>query len=164
MAFRSEGTGESGGGREAYRICRDIYPILDGGGAAEYGGRWNSPGRRIVYSGASFAIVVLERLVYLTTRKIPTNEVYARFSIPEDIAIERVQADEVPGWDRDDWIASRAYGDRWYDERRSPVLLVPSVVTRIDENVLISQSHPDFARISASTPESVLWDARLFRT
>lgn len=147
----------------AYRIARDIYPVLDGGGAADHGGRWNSPGRRVVYAGASFAIVMLEKLVYLPTRRIPVNEVYVRIAVPADVAVERIGPDDVPGWDREDRIASRAYGDAWYDEKRTAVLVVPSLVTRLDQNVLVNQRHPDFARISATDPSPVIWDARLFR-
>ena len=46
--------------------------------------------------------------------------------------------DDVPHWD------SPSFGDRWYDERRTPVLVVPSVVTRVEWNVLINQEHPRF--------------------
>jgi RES domain-containing protein len=59
--------------------------------------------------------------------------------------------------------ASRSFGDRWYDERRTPVLMVPSVVTHVERNILINQEHPDFSRISASQPVPVSWDRRLWR-
>ena len=53
--------------------------------------------------------------------------------------------------------------ESWYDERRTPVLIVPSVVTLVERNILINQEHPDFARIQASQPAPVRWDARLWR-
>jgi RES domain-containing protein len=39
---------------------------------------------------------------------------------------------------------------------------VPSVVTRLDRNVLINQDHPAFTAITCTAPAPVVWDARLF--
>ena len=83
-------------------------------------------------------------------------------AISSTFSSNRTAAD-LPGWDSASMEASRAFGDRWFDERRSAVLLVPSVVTRIERNVLIHQEHPDFRRISAKPPAAVHWDARLYR-
>ena len=55
-----------------------------------------------------------------------------------------------------------ACGDTWIRERRTAVLVVPSVVARREGNVLINPGHSDFAQITASEPEPVVWDARLF--
>jgi RES domain-containing protein len=41
---------------------------------------------------------------------------------------------------------------------------VPGIVTGGRErNVLLNPEHPEFARITASAPESIVWDERLFR-
>ena len=58
--------------------------------------------------------------------------------------------------------SSRAYGDGWLLSKRTPVLVVPSVVARPDCNVLINPTHPDFRKITHSKPEPVVWDRRLF--
>jgi RES domain-containing protein len=42
------------------------------------------------------------------------------------------------------------------------LLFVPSVVARLDRNVLISPAHPDFSKLEASLHEPVFWDRRLF--
>jgi RES domain-containing protein len=42
------------------------------------------------------------------------------------------------------------------------LLIVPSLVTRIDRNVLLNAHHRDFARITATPPAPVPWDRRLF--
>jgi len=55
-----------------------------------------------------------------------------------------------------------ALGDTWIRDRRTAVLVVPSVVVRREGNVLINPGHPDFAHITASAPEAVVWDERLF--
>ena len=58
---------------------------------------------------------------------------------------------------------ARAFGDRWDEEGRTPVLMVPSVVTRVERNILINQEHPDFARMRASRALPVCWDKRLWK-
>jgi len=115
----------------------------------------------VIYAGESFAIAVLEKLVHLPIRRLPRNEVFGSIEIPDALA-EAIDAVAVPGWDADDMAASRAFGDAWYDAARSCALLVPSVVTRIDRNVLINQTHPDFRRLAPSPARRMVWDRRLF--
>lgn len=148
----------------AYRIADARYPIFDGGGAARHGGRWNSPGRGVVYAAETYAGTLLEKLVHANIGRIPKRQRYVELVVPEEVEIEEIEPDDVPGWDAPDEQASRAYGDVWYDERRTAVLVVPSIVARIERNVAISQDHPDFPKILAGDPQPVLWDSRLFRT
>jgi RES domain-containing protein len=68
----------------------------------------------------------------------------------------------VPGWDADDKSASQAFGDRWYDEKRSLALLVPSLAAPgLEWNVLINQQHPDFAAVVASRPRPLVCHPKL---
>jgi RES domain-containing protein len=57
---------------------------------------------------------------------------------------------------------SKAFGERWYQEKRSAILLVPSVVARVDNNILINPAHPEFPSITTSLHQPVFWDRRLF--
>ncbi|MCL5745175.1 MAG: RES domain-containing protein [Acidobacteria bacterium] len=148
----------------AFRIADGRHPIFDGTGAAVHGGRWNSPGRRIIYGAETFSGALLEILAHTNIGRIPKNQVYIEIHVPDGVEIEELCVDELPGWDSADLEASRAYGDAWYDQRRTAVLLVPSVVTRIERNVLINQEHPDFARLRVTEPARVAWDARLLGT
>jgi len=147
----------------AYRIADRRRAVLDGTGAAVHGGRWNSPGRRVIYASETYAGAVLEKLVHTNIGRIPKNQRYIEIVVPPNVAIEEVTPREVPGWDAADQVASTALGDRWYDSRRTAVLLVPSVVTLVERNVLINQDHPQFRRIRAGGPKPVVWDERLFR-
>ncbi len=93
---------------------------------------------------------------------MPHRQGYIRIDIPPGLAIEEVGLDELPEWDSASMLAPRKFGDQWYDQRRTPVLMVPSVVVRPERNVLINQEHPDFARITASEVQPVRWDSRLW--
>jgi RES domain-containing protein len=147
----------------AFRIADRRRPIFDGTGAFLYGGRWNSPGRRVIYAADTFAGALLEVLVHARIGAVPRAHAWIEISIPPDLAFEDLAPEELDGWADEESSSARAFGDRWHDERRSAILVVPSVVTSgIGNNVLINQDHPGFERLSATVPSEVVWDARLF--
>ena len=146
----------------AFRIADLRHAIFDGTGAMLHGARWNSPGRRVIYAAETYAGALLEILVH-ASGAVPRSQGFVHIEIPAGLAIEQAREDDVPGWDSASFDAAQRFGDRWYDERRTTVLLVPSVVTRVERNVLINQEHPGFALIQASKPLPVRWDARLWR-
>jgi RES domain-containing protein len=148
----------------AYRIADSRHPIFDGTGASLIGGRWNSPGSPVIYAAASYAGAMLEQLVHAGTGRVPRNQKAILITIPARVSIEEWRAEGLPpGWDREDNIASRSFGDAWLQSRRSAVLIVLSAVAKYERNVLINPAHPDFKWIVASKPEAVVWDARLFK-
>jgi RES domain-containing protein len=150
---------------QAFRIADRRFPIFDGTGARLIGGRWNSPGRYLIYAAETFAGALLEVLVHANLGRVPKTHAVIEINIPDTIAVESLDGKSLPGWDLDDQIASRAFGDRWVTERRSGILLVPSLVTRgREDNVLINPEHPDFVKILAGKPEDIEWDTRLFRS
>lgn len=147
----------------AYRIADARHPIFDPAGAMRCGGRWNSPGGRVIYAAATYAGAMLEVLVHANLARPPKHHRAVRIEIPERVRVETVTAEDVPGWEAEDMAASRAFGDRWLREGRTAVLLAPSVVTRGREyNVVINAGHEDFGAIRAGRPEEVEWDGRLF--
>ena len=147
----------------AWRITKTRYAPFDGTGAHEWGGRWNSRGRRVIYGADCFAGAILEILVHaLRPRTIPGPHHAIRIEIPDGL-VERLDQNSVPGWEARQSPASIVFGDAWYDAQRSAALLVPAVSSRpIGLNVLINPEHPDAYRISVSAPFAVPWDERLF--
>jgi RES domain-containing protein len=145
----------------AFRIADVRHPIFDGTGAMLHGARWNSPGRRVIYASETYAGALLEILVH-GSGGVPPSQGYIEIEIPAGPSIEEIAQEALPGWDSASFETARAFGDRWYDQRRTPVLMVPSVVTRVERNILINQEHPDFARIKAGRPLPVRWDRWLW--
>jgi len=146
----------------AWRVADSRHQIFDGGGAALYGGRWNSPGREVIYAAETYAGALLEILAHSHIGRVPRNFAYVEITVPESIGVEIVSPDDIPGWDLTGFSASQAFGDRWQKDQRSAVLLVPSVVTRMERNVLINPRLPQFAKIRVTVPQPVIWDGRLF--
>ncbi len=141
----------------AYRIGSSAHPLLDGSGAAASDdARWNTRGRHVIYAAEHYAAALLEKAAQLSSVRIPRTLVYIRIEIPDDTIVEEVRTNQLPDWDSPDKIASQRFGDRWYDERRSLVLLVPSLAAPdLERNVLINQRHPEFERVTASRPDSI---------
>jgi RES domain-containing protein len=148
----------------AFRIADRRFPIFDVTGARLGGGRWNSPGGPVIYAAETFAGAVLEVLIHANLGRVPRTHAAVEITIADTIVTEIVAPETVPGWDADDQTLCRAYGDRWLQERRTAVLLVPSLVTcGRERNVLLNPEHPAFEDITSSKPQDVAWNERLFR-
>ena len=147
----------------AYRIADARHPVFDHTGAMLHGGRWNSPGSRVIYAAETYAGALLEVLVHSNLSHPPKNHRVVHIEIPQKLKIEKVDQANGSGWDAEDALASRAYGDEWIRSKRTAVLWVPSVITQGREhNLVLNTDHADFHLIQASAPEIVHWDARLF--
>ena len=144
----------------AYRIADARHLIFDGEGAALYGGRWNSPGRHFIYAAETYSGAMLEMLATANIGEVPRDQAYIKISVPKDLPIEELTGDDLAEWDAPHHEASRSYGDKWYDTRRTVVLVVPSVITRVERNIIINQKHRDFRKITSSDPAPVIWDPR----
>ena len=142
----------------AYRIGSQAHPLLDGRGAASSkDGRWNSRGRYVIYAAEHYATALLEKAAQLNSLRLPRTLVYIQIDIPAGASVEVLAARDLPGWDSDDKSASQRFGDRWYDERRTVMLIVPSLAApAIERNVLINQRHAEFAGVTATPPGAIV--------
>lgn len=127
------------------------------------GGRWNSPGRPAIYGSLSFACAMLEILVHANIGRIPSTHCYVVAEVPGNVSVERHDAQSLPsGWDSDDSSIARSFGDQWVQEARSAVLVVPSVVVKLEWNAVINPLHPNANQLLVSATQKVIWDQRLF--
>ena len=148
---------------QIYRMGDSRHPIWDGTGAAMVGSRWNSPGKPVIYGALSYACAMLEILVHANIGRVPATQVHVVAEVPEHVAIERMDALHLPaGWDSDDLTIARQVGDRWLQEARAAVLIVPSVVARLEWIAVVNPLHPDVKHLSVSPAQPVVWDQRLF--
>ncbi len=128
------------------------------------GGRWNSAGKPIIYAALSYAGAMLEVLVHTNIARIPPSHRCVIADVPEDVAYTRYSPDDLPvGWDLAESSVAQQIGDNWIQQKQTALLLVPSVVARMEFNVLINPAHQDASRIKVSEPMVVQWDERLFR-
>lgn len=149
---------------KAFRIADQRFPILDGMGTYLLGSRWISRGRRVIHASETYAGSLLEMLVHCNIGQVPRTQRWIEITCPERYGATEIKPSEISSWNSFDIRATRAAGDRWYEERKTLILLVPSVVTAgVERNVLINQDHPGFRYVRATAPAPVQWDSRLFR-
>ncbi len=79
-----------------WRIASVRYDPLDGEGARIAGGRWNSPGRPVVYASTHPALAVLEKLVWIDPEDVPYDLSLFRVELPDDIATRELVIDQLP--------------------------------------------------------------------
>ncbi len=149
----------------AYRICHRRFAknAFDGEGARLNGGRWNSPGTRVVYLAGSLSLAQLEMLVHLESDEV----LHARYVvIPVTIPAKHVTALPRDKWPRG-WraasasSATRRIGDEWVASAASLCLQVPSVLVPEESNFLINPAHPAFADVRIGKARSLVFDRRL---
>jgi len=139
----------------AWRLCREPFATLDGEGARLYGGRWNSPGRPLVYAASTAALTVLEVRVHLD---LPPD------LLPDDYVLVTIDLDGLAAEDVATMPADpRAFGDDWLRIQRTPVLRVPSAIVPESQNVLLNPVHPDASRASVAASRRFAFDSRLWR-
>ncbi|MCX5570691.1 RES family NAD+ phosphorylase [Kaistia nematophila] len=139
----------------AWRISRAPFADLSGTGARLYGGRWNSPGRALIYAAETAALAVLEVRCYLdlTPDLLPDDYVLTGIEIG-DAAIETVEA--LPE-------APLEVGDAWLATARTPVLRVPSFIVPESFNLLLNPAHPAAGDLKVASQRPFRFDARLWQ-
>lgn len=146
-----------------YRIGdpKGQYPIYSPEGARRIAGRWHRKGQPVIYAASTYSLALLERLVHYSG-SLPAGQHYISIELPAGLSYEVVTVDRCPGWHDKNQRASRLFGSSWVDEQRSAILIVPSVVARIENNVVINTRHPHYAKITHSLEMPLTWDERLF--
>jgi RES domain-containing protein len=151
----------------SFRICKRKYSssAYDGKGAFLYGGRWSSPGTRVVYTASSLSLAALEILVNLQDRDMLDEYEFIAADIELDMIQKVGEIHRLPP----DWRISpspleiQRIGDDWARSKDSVVLEVPSSIIPQESNYLLNPEHPDFSRIRIGEPERFTLDKRLLK-
>lgn len=135
-----------------------------GEGARLYGGRWNPPGVRVVYTSATLSLAALEYFVHVSKETRPDDLVSISLEIPNDARIERVIESKLPSkWRTYPAIDElKEIGRKWIKNGASAVLTVPSVIIPQELNYLINPDHSDFRKMKISKPSPFSLDDRMF--
>lgn len=147
----------------AYRIGdpTGAHPVYSAEGARRVGGRWHERGDAVIYASRHYSTAMLEKLVHWNGQ-MPPGQHFIELTIPAGTSYEVFATDHHPDWFRSDGEVARRYGHEWYERRRSAVLIVPSVVARMEENLVINADHPDAGGIVIGLERRIWWDERLF--
>src|SRR5690606_6785921 len=133
-----------------------------GEGAKAAGGRWNSPGRAVVYTAGSTSLAMLEMLVHLESQELLKQYVLFEATFDESL-MTTLNAKDLPrSWRQSPPpSAVQQLGDAWLSEGGAAVLRAPSVIVPTEWNYLLNPAHADFARIAIGPKQTVPFDPRL---
>lgn len=141
---------------------RHADQAFSGEGAKQFGGRWNLPGTRMVYSSTTLSLATLELLVHLRPEDLREGYVFYRIDVPTDMEIP-----VLPVPFKEDWrqeppsLATQELGSAWIRSGDSALLQVPSILITQENNVLLNPEHTDFHRLTIHGPELFRWDSRI---
>jgi len=139
---------------DLWRLCRRPYADLSGEGARILGGRWNSPGRPVVYLAEHPALAALEVRVHLDLpfELLPADFVLMQVALPDRL---------IAGSDAVGHTVSM--GDSWLAQGRTAAIRVPSVLVPYAWNVLLNPRHSDAAEARVMGIEPFRFDPRLWQ-
>ena len=149
---------------QVWRLVKGKYAdsAFSGEGARQGGGRFNSPGRPVVYTSESLALAELEILVHLPTSRLPDSYVAFRAHLPGGAACALGRARLPSKWRESPIPRSvQAVGDAWLNSESSLALRVPSAVVPAEDNALINPKHPRFEEAAIDGPLDPDIDDRL---
>lgn len=148
-----------------FRLSSSKYAKdLSGKGAEKSGGRWNSKGIALVYTGQSRALCTAEIAVHTPLGNIPLGYEIISIEIPDSIHIKELSEKEIPK----DWKSmphshsTQLIGDKFVNHAKFLVIKVPSVVVQGEFNYLINPHHTNFKLIRITSIEPFTFDERLF--
>ena len=151
----------------AWRIvkAKHLPAAFDGEGARRAGGRWNSPGRAMVYTAQSAALAALEMLVHLNSGALLSSNVLIPCSFQKRLILRLERTRLPPKWRAHPAVPQlQMLGDAWLRNGLSAVLDVPSVIIGSESNYLLNPVHPDFASIDVGPAQPFDFDARLMKS
>lgn len=130
-----------------YRIVRADRTGLDGKGAAEYPGRWNTEGVPCVYTSSTPALAQLEVMVNADDWKIflTVKHVLLHLTIPDDRVYEVPEEDLPAGWA--DSVFDRETQEMGATLLKKPDMLafsIPSAVSKTERNIVLNPRVADF--------------------
>jgi RES domain-containing protein len=145
-----------------YRITRAPHAEISGEGARLYGGRWNHVGTPAVYASENRALAVLETLVHVNPRRVPTDLVIVTISIPETVPRTTWTEDHLPDrWHELNADEARDRGTQWLASNSAAVLWLPSAILPAESNIILNPGHPDHGRALIVETEPFAFDPRL---
>ena len=151
---------------EVFRLSREKFATpLSGKGAAIKGARWNSIGVELIYSAKNRSLAMAEVAVHFTLATLPDDYVILTIDIPDNLLVQEIKEAELPK----DWKnfphpnSTQNIGDEFVRNNKYGVLVIPSVVTQGDFNVLINPNHIDFPQITITKIEKFPFDKRIFK-
>jgi RES domain-containing protein len=138
---------------------------LNGEENRDKGGRWNSPGRGVVYCSSSLALAAMECWVHMDedAREHPNAMSAVLLDYPDDAPVFTVPREDLPDDLSDPCCEDlcRTIGDAWRKRGDSLVLIAPSFVVPHEVNFMLNPEHPSMRDVTIVSVEEFQFDPRM---
>lgn len=144
-----------------YRIVHALYSkSLFASGIA---GRWNSVGKKVIYTAESIPLAFLENMVRRQGIGFNKDFKIMFIEVPDNTEIETIDVAALEaGWrDLHDYSKCQSLGNKWYNEGKALVLRVPSAVLPEAFNYVINSEHVDYKLIQLVAVTDLVPDERI---
>ena len=133
---------------------------LSGQGAFLYGGRWNTPGRYLIYAAENNLLAALEVALRIPLTKISKYYIMLSIHVPD---AEEIFIPKLPkNWNRS-YPITQSIGDNFVDMNKTLLMKVPSALMNHTHNYLINPTHRNFGKIKIGKPQPLVFDERFIK-
>ncbi len=128
-------------------------------------GRWNSEGRKVLYTAESVSLAYLETMHYRKGLGFNADFRIMVIELPPNSSFPHVKPSELPKNWRDfrNYEECRKIGNEWFDRSEHLCLRVPSAVVVENCNVVINTLHEDYKKVKLIDTLDFIPDERLER-
>lgn len=146
-----------------FRLCKSTYgKDLSGKGAEKTGGRWNSRGVPMLYTGESRALCTTEIAVYTPLGIMPMDYHLISIKFPDNL-LSHLDKKLPKDWNTFPHSHStQIIGDTFIAEGKFLAMRVPSVIVHGEYNILLNPSHKAFSKVKVVKSEPFEFNERLF--
>ncbi len=148
-----------------FRLSKSKFAYdLPAKGAELAGGRWNSRGKALLYTGQSRALCTAEIAVHTPLGNIPMDYELVEMTIPDSVMVKEIEISDLPF----DWKSiphshsTQEIGDKFISDNEFLIFKVPSVIVRGEFNFLINPVHGKFNEVEINSITKFEFDIRLF--
>lgn len=130
-----------------YRIVHEKYSKTLFASGLE--GRWNSDGKKVLYTAESVSLAYLETMNYRKGFGFNNDFKIMVIQLPTIIDWLMVESNHLPKNWRDfrNYQDCQKIGDDWFDAAKDLALKVPSAVVPENFNVVINTLHPAYKKV-----------------
>lgn len=131
---------------------------LSGTGSYLHGGRWNTPGTRMIYTAENNVLAAFEVALRIPLDQITKNYVMIPIEVPDGT---EPYIPRLPKTWYTDVELSQKIGDNFAKQSKHLLMKVPSALISDSFNYLINPAHELIKKVKPKEPRPILFDKRL---
>lgn len=144
-----------------YRVVhKSVNQLLSGSGVDA---RWCSNGRKVIYTSSSISLACLENILRRSGLGFSDQFKTIFYKIPDTIKVDELKLKDL----NNNWRLQGSYyycqlpGNKWYDDKRSFILKVPSAIITDEYNYIIKTTSPKINKVIVQDEKPFIPDERL---